>query len=212
MDLGLAGKVALVTGGSRGIGRATALSLAREECHVAICGRGKEALEGTLEELRSLSPRVWGKVADVTDGDDVVGFISGAAEELGGVDALVCNVGGFSGSTTLGATDEEWMATLDVNLMHSVRAIPRGRPLYEGARGGQRRHSLLHLGMETWTTGAVRGRQGRRDLPCVRSGLGAGVPPHSRKHGMPWVDNVSRRWMGRLRARQLRSVRGVPRT
>ena len=136
MDLGLAGKVVLVTGGSRGIGRASALALAAEGCRVAICARGREQLDKTVGELRGLSPDSWGGVADVTSSEDVDRFVAEAAERFGGIDALICNVGGFSGESTLGATDEEWMATLDVNLMHSVRATRAAVPHIAGRGGG----------------------------------------------------------------------------
>ena len=96
MDLGLSGKVAVVTGGSRGIGRATAVSLAEEGCRVAICGRDEEVLRRTVDELGSLTDHVWGRRADVTQSEDVNAFVDGASENLGGIDAVVCNVGGFS--------------------------------------------------------------------------------------------------------------------
>ena len=65
MDLGLAGKTALITGGSRGIGRATALVMAEEGASVAICARGREKLDSTLDELRAVAPAAWGTAADV---------------------------------------------------------------------------------------------------------------------------------------------------
>ncbi len=77
MDLELSGRVALVTGGSRGIGRATALTLAREGCGVAICARGGETLEATMAELRAVSPDVWDAMADVTNSSDIERFVSG---------------------------------------------------------------------------------------------------------------------------------------
>jgi 3-oxoacyl-[acyl-carrier protein] reductase len=128
MELGLSGKVALVTGGSRGIGRATALTLAREGCRVAICARGEESLNRTLAELATISPRCWGCVADVTQAEQVERFVSGAAETLGGVDALICNVGGTAGGASLEATDEEWLTTFDLNLLHVVRTIRAAAP------------------------------------------------------------------------------------
>ena len=128
MDLGLSGHVALITGGSRGIGRGTALSLVKEGCRVGMCARGEEGLNRTLEELRSIGPDVWGMVADVTDRADMERFVSDAAERLGGVDVLVCNVGGSAGGSTLEATDEEWQHTLDVNLLHSVHTIRAAVP------------------------------------------------------------------------------------
>ncbi|MCH9009724.1 MAG: SDR family NAD(P)-dependent oxidoreductase, partial [Chloroflexi bacterium] len=131
MDLNLAGKVALVTGGSRGIGRATALTLAQEGCRLAICARGEDTLNATLDELRAVTPNVWGKTTDVTNADQVRDFVSGAASALGGVDALVCNVGGTVGGATLEASDEQWMATLDLNLLHAVRTIRAALPFLQ---------------------------------------------------------------------------------
>lgn len=136
MDLGLAGKVALVTGGSRGIGRMTALTLAREGCHVAICARGEDTLNDTLSELRALSADAWAATADVTDSEDVTRFVSEAAGRFGSVDIVVCNVGGSFGGSTLEATDEQWMATLDINLLHSVRTIRAAVPHMQQSGGG----------------------------------------------------------------------------
>ena len=93
MELGLSGKVALVTGGSRGIGRATALTLAREGCGVAICARGEDTLETSMAELRAVSADVWGVNADVPNASDVERFVTRAAGALGWVDIVVCNVG-----------------------------------------------------------------------------------------------------------------------
>lgn len=135
MDLGLAGKVALITGGSAGIGLATARTLAREGAAVAICGRRQEALDAALAELRTMTPKVWGVTADVTVAADVERFVHGAAQALGGVDALLCNVGGSRGGATLQASDEEWRATLDMNLLHAVRTIRAAVP-HMARRGG----------------------------------------------------------------------------
>lgn len=132
MDLNLANKNVLVTGGSRGIGKATALSLAAEGCRVGVCGRAQQTLTDTLMELRTITATAWGTTADVTKAADVEAFVSGAIEQFGGIDALVCNVGGFHGGETLDATDEEWMATIDVNLMHSVRTIRAAVPHMKG--------------------------------------------------------------------------------
>ncbi len=136
MDLQLSGRVALITGGSRGIGRATALTLAKEGCSVGICARDQEGLDKTLQELRSISPDVWGTTADVTDRQDIERFVSQGAETLGGLDAVVCNVGGTRGTASLEASDEEWQQTLDLNLFHSVRTIRAAVPyLKDRGRG-----------------------------------------------------------------------------
>ena len=136
MDLGLTGKVALVTGGSRGIGRMTALTLAREGCRIGICARGEDTLNETLSELRGISAEAWGVPADVTDSEDVTQFVSDAADRFGGIQIVVCNVGGSVGGPGLEGSDEDWMATLDINLLHSVRTIRAALPFLKKAGGG----------------------------------------------------------------------------
>jgi 3-oxoacyl-[acyl-carrier protein] reductase len=122
VDLGIAGRVALVTGGSRGLGRQVALTLAREGCHVAVCARGAEGLEQTIQELKALSPRSIGVQADVTQVDDGRRFHEEAAATLGPVDILVNNVGGSRGGRDFeAATDEDWQDTLDLNLFSTIR-------------------------------------------------------------------------------------------
>ncbi len=137
MDLGLAGKVAVVTGGSRGIGRATALTFAAEGAAVAICARGSETLEATLAEIRALGVDAHGMAVDVTKRDEVEAFIDGSADALGGIDVLVNNVGGSVGKGLMGSTDEEWVETFDLNLFHAVRtsraAVPHMRRRRSGA-------------------------------------------------------------------------------
>lgn len=118
MDLGLKGKVAIVTGGSRGIGRAIALTLAAEGCNVAICARGEEKLHETEAELKATGVKVHAGVVDVAQTGEVEAFVDEVAKTLGKVDALVNNAGG----ARPGDDDETWQAAIDVNLMAAVRA------------------------------------------------------------------------------------------
>jgi 3-oxoacyl-[acyl-carrier protein] reductase len=134
MDLGLSGKVALVTGGSRGIGRAIAQRLAAEGCAVAICGRTPETLTTALAEHRQAGATAHGVVADVTAPGEVERFVAESAAALGGVDLLVANVGGTAGGGLLDSTPEDWVHTFDLNLFHAVRAIRAAVPYFE-ARG-----------------------------------------------------------------------------
>lgn len=136
MDLQIKGKVALVTGGSRGIGRATALRFGSEGCNVAICARGEESLNKTLRELEGLGVVTFGVVADMSIAGEAGRFVDEAAAALGGVDMLVNNVGGSSGSTFAETCDEDWVKTFDLNLFHAVRATRAALPYFRKRGGG----------------------------------------------------------------------------
>ncbi len=136
MDLELQGKIGLVTGGSRGIGRSIALRLASEGVHVAICGRTAETIDRTLAELRALDAVAHGVVADVTRPGEVERFVEDSAKALGGVDLLVANVGGSAGQDVRASTPEDWAQTFELNLFHAVRAIRAAIPHMERRGGG----------------------------------------------------------------------------
>jgi 3-oxoacyl-[acyl-carrier protein] reductase len=125
MDLGLNGKVAIVTGGSRGLGFAAAQAIAAEGAHVVICARGAEQLQRAVEQLRSGSPagaRVEGVVADVSTEDGVRKVIDGAIASFGRLDVLVNNVGTAKGADIEATSDAEWQEAVDQTLMPTVRA------------------------------------------------------------------------------------------
>ena len=135
MDLNLKDKAALVTGGSRGIGRAIARRLVDEECRVSICGRGAEDLEHALTDLRKGGTRVHGMQADVTQPAEVERYIQESAEQLGGVDLLVANVGGVIGRGGIQLSLEDWRRTFELNFFHAVAMIQSVVP-YMRKRGG----------------------------------------------------------------------------
>jgi len=131
MDLGLSGKRALVTGGTRGIGRATVELLAEEGASVAFCARSAEAVDELAEELRSKGVTVFATVIDVSKEDELKGFIRDAAEALGGLDILVSNV---TGGSLKGP--EQWQQSLELDLLPLVHLIDEGTPILEAAGGG----------------------------------------------------------------------------
>ena len=117
MDLGIEGKVALVTGGSRGLGKHCALSLAREGVNVAICGRTQETLEKTQGELEAFGVKTATIVADVSDHSVVATLHRQVVDRLGDVDILVNNVGGSrSKEDIVGISLEDFQGTFYTNL------------------------------------------------------------------------------------------------
>ena len=136
MDLQLTGKLAVVTGGTAGIGRSVALGLAAEGCHIAICGRSEHALQQTANEVTKLGGRVMAAVADVTKLGEIEGFVSQTISEFGGVDLLVANVGGSYGAAFLDATPEEWRNAFDLNLFHSASTTRAVVPSMRERGGG----------------------------------------------------------------------------
>jgi 3-oxoacyl-[acyl-carrier protein] reductase len=120
MDLGLTGRVALVAAGSKGLGRAVALELAAEGARVAICARGRAALDATVADLRALGAQAEGFEADVTRPDDLLRVVADTEASLGPVDILVTNSGGPKAGVfeTLSPTD--WDDAVKVLLTSSV--------------------------------------------------------------------------------------------
>ncbi len=121
MDLRLKDKVALVSGGSRGIGNAIAHALAAEGCRMGICARHEEELEAAREDLEALGVPVTAVVADVTDADDCARFLDACRSELGPVDILVNNVGGNRRKPFEETTDEDWYDLFELNVNSAFR-------------------------------------------------------------------------------------------
>ena len=122
MDLGLDGKVALVTAASKGLGRASALALAAEGARLVICARGEDTLRDTEAELAA-STEVLAIAADVTDPATPARLVEAAVERFGALDVLVANAGGPPAGRALDVTDEQLAAALNANLVTSVRLV-----------------------------------------------------------------------------------------
>ena len=134
MDLGLEGKVALVTGGSRGLGRAIAGALANEGARVAICARDEEPLRRAAEEIGG---EILAIPADVTVPEDQERFLESIRKRWGEPDVLVHNVGGNRRGRVWETTDEDWNEILELNVTSHVRlsrmAIPAMRERGSGS-------------------------------------------------------------------------------
>ncbi len=146
MDLGLQGKVAVVTGGSEGIGRAAAQSLGREGASVVVCARRGDVLRRAAEEVaEATGAQIVPVQADVTRADDVERVIESAIEQFGRLDILVNNAGTSAAAPFESVTDEAWVADLELKLFGAIRgtraAIPHIRK-----QGGGSIVFLLNLG------------------------------------------------------------------
>jgi 3-oxoacyl-[acyl-carrier protein] reductase len=125
MDLGIDGKVALVTAASKGLGRGVAAALAREGCRVVICAREPERLARTAAEL---GDDVLAIPEDVTDPDAPARLVDATVERFGRLDILVANVGGPPRTRALDVTDEGMLAAVNSNMLTSIRLVQAAVP------------------------------------------------------------------------------------
>jgi 3-oxoacyl-[acyl-carrier protein] reductase len=166
MELGLRGKVAIVTGGSRGIGKATVLDFAREGCKVAFSARGEETLRATAQEVKALGAEVLPVAADMTRTDDIERLVQETVATFGSVDILVNNVGGSRGGLTWDTPDEDWAEVLYLNLFAAIRTarlvIPEMRKrgggriinissIYGRESGGAMTYNAVKASMNSWS-------------------------------------------------------------
>ena len=131
MDLGLAGRRAVVTGGSKGLGLAIAAELLGEGAAVAICSRNTAELDDAAAALAKQagdSAQIAALACDVTDPEQVTAFVDGAAAALGGVDILVNNAGGARPGRFAALTDDDWQADTEVKLFSQIRCIRAALP------------------------------------------------------------------------------------
>jgi 3-oxoacyl-[acyl-carrier protein] reductase len=132
MDLQLSGKAALVTGGTRGIGRAIVESLAAEGARVAFCARTDTDVKAAEEELRAAGHEVAGTTLDVTDAAALADWVEAAAQRWGGLDIAVANVSAI----VAGQDEASWRAEIEVDLMHTIRLVNAALPHLERSEDG----------------------------------------------------------------------------
>jgi 3-oxoacyl-[acyl-carrier protein] reductase len=136
MDLKLAGKVALITGSSRGIGLATAKAFAAEGCRLMLSARSAEQLAEAEAALRANGADVAAHAADVGKPDEAAGLVQAAVAAFGGMDVLVNNVGGGSGGARIAdSTDDDWRDAIERNLIQTVRMMRLALPHMKSRTG-----------------------------------------------------------------------------
>jgi 3-oxoacyl-[acyl-carrier protein] reductase len=143
VDLDLKGKNAIVTGGTRGIGRAIAELLAAEGCNVALCARHEAAVDATVAALAARGVKSWGGRVDVGEIEGLRGWVATAADVLGGLDILVANVSALAQSMD----DDSWRRSLEIDIMGTVAGVEAAIPFLEKSQAG----AIVVVG----TTGAI---------------------------------------------------------
>ncbi len=156
MNLDLAGRRVLVTGGSRGIGLASAMALAREGAKLALVARGAEGLAKASEALRGIGAHVITFEADLTEAGAAAAVTEKAIAALGGLDCLVANAGGsFGAREVTGSASEDWQKTYQFNVLHAIEALRVARPALAASGQG----SAIFIASISGRAPATRGAQ-----------------------------------------------------
>jgi 3-oxoacyl-[acyl-carrier protein] reductase len=137
VDLGIGGRVALVTAASKGLGRAAALALAEEGAKVVICARGAEALAGAAADIVAMGGEVLSVVSDVTDPDAPERLVDAAVERFGGLHIVVPNAGGPPPGRALEVDDATLEAAFNANCLTTVRLVRAAAPHLRTAGWGR---------------------------------------------------------------------------
>ena len=145
MDLELKGKVAIVTGGSQGIGRATAMRLAAEGASVVIAARGRELLDEVAAEIRAAGGKVAAVQADVSRAEDCARLVADAVKAFGRLDILVNNAGTSATGEFESVTDDMWQADFELKLFAAIRLARLAIP-HMKQQGGGRIVNITNIG------------------------------------------------------------------
>jgi 3-oxoacyl-[acyl-carrier protein] reductase len=127
MDLGLKGLKAVVTGGTKGIGRAIAQTLAAEGAHVALCARNADEVAQTVKDFAGYGVKISGRAIDVADGPALAAWVNDVAAEFAGIDIVVANVSALA----IAADEAAWQRGFEVDMMGTVRLVNAAMPHLE---------------------------------------------------------------------------------
>jgi 3-oxoacyl-[acyl-carrier protein] reductase len=136
MDLGLKGKVAMVSGASRGLGRAMALRFAAEGCRLSLCARGKEGIERVAQEVQNSGAEVTALAGDVTNEVDARRWVEETQKRFGRVDIVINNVGGSRPGGNLSASREDWQSGFALNFFSALDVCRLVVPLMSSQKSG----------------------------------------------------------------------------
>ncbi len=159
MNLGLKGKKAIVTGGTRGIGRAIANLLVEEGCDIGICARTASQVEETVTAFKAMGVKAFGSAVDVADGHRFTGFITSTVEALGGLDIFISNVGALDN----GNDEASWKKFFEITVLGTVRGCEAAVPFLEKSEAG----AIVAVG----TTAAVEVVGPRRAYSGVKAAI-----------------------------------------
>lgn len=138
MDLGLKDRVAIVAASSQGLGKAVAMTLAREGAKLAICARTPEKIQAAADEIRAAAGvEVLARAVDVTHGDEVHGLVEETLKRFGRIDVCVTNAGGPPAKTFAETSAEDWTSAVNLNLMSTVHFAREVLPVMQNRRWGR---------------------------------------------------------------------------
>jgi len=177
MDLGLSGKVAIVTGASQGIGQATVLRLASEGALVVACARGRELLEATVAQVIEAGGRAHAVSADVSKPEAAAVIVDEALKAFGRIDILVNNAGTSATGAFESVTDEAWQADLDLKLFGAIRLIRAALP-HMRQQGGGRIVNVTNIGAKQPAAGSLPTTVSRAAGLAMTKALSKEFAPH----------------------------------